>query len=81
MLEPGIGQASFVHAFLRAVAEMEWREVDASVSISIGGVLRHEADSQEALIALADRRLYACKRRGRGCALVSDGVAGTLELP
>jgi diguanylate cyclase (GGDEF)-like protein len=81
VLEPGIGQASFVHAFLRAVAEMEWREVDASVSISIGGVLRHEADSQEALIALADRRLYACKRRGRGCALVSDGVAGTLELP
>ncbi|WP_275662178.1 hypothetical protein [Laribacter hongkongensis] len=43
--------------------------------------MRHEADSQEALIALADRRLYACKRRGRGCALVSDGVAGTLELP
>ncbi len=81
VLEAGIGQASFVHALLRAVAEMEWREVDARVSISIGGVLRHEADSQEALIALADRRLYACKRRGRGCALVSDGVAGTLELP
>jgi diguanylate cyclase (GGDEF)-like protein len=53
---------------LRAgTASFDWGALHTglSVTLSIGVAARDEADTQEAVLALADQRLYRAKQEGR----------------
>ena len=43
---------------------------ECSLSLSIGGVLSVEADTLDALKAVADKALYQAKDNGKGCAVL-----------
>jgi diguanylate cyclase (GGDEF)-like protein/PAS domain S-box-containing protein len=61
---------------LRVMVEsafLEHRGKRVSITVSVGGVVKHAGESVADLIARADARLYESKRAGRNCVRIDPG--------
>ena len=67
----------------RAVWEEAWASVadGLSVTTSVGVAAADDADDLEALITLADQRLYEAKRSGRDCVVWQSGSSRPAGMP
>jgi diguanylate cyclase (GGDEF)-like protein len=65
---------------LMTMREHSWPEIAPGLSMttSLGLVHRHEAPGKDALLALADARLYRAKNNGRDCA-VTEGCLDSIR--
>jgi diguanylate cyclase (GGDEF)-like protein len=84
LLLPDAGKAEATEVALRVVAGVGQAGFDGDpplqVSISLG-VACFPADAADGagLVAVADRRSYLAKRRGRGCVASDDAASGVVE--
>lgn len=58
--------AALLDRMLARVGALQWRERGVVVSVSVGAAASGEAADADALLQLADARLYQSKRAGRG---------------
>jgi diguanylate cyclase (GGDEF)-like protein len=75
-LQALVPQAARVCERIRlAVQKHDWAPIhpELSVTVSIGIADNHDAGDPGAILALADKRLYAAKQGGRNCVVSGDG--------